>query len=664
MDDKLRLPNESDIQQVLNLEDVSEVPSFPPVMAKLLELCSDESASIDDLSRLVKTDPGISARIMRVVSHALYGRRQKITDVSEAVLHLGFDEVKKLALGVTVFENMFKTGRQRQFDRRFFWRHCLCVAALSSAVAREIRFPRPGEAYIGGLLHDLGKIIFDVQGRVNYDDFVNSVARQTGPLISEERDLMGMGHDDLGAYYCKLWGLPQALALTVRYHHRRFHNVGLDKEEAQLIAIVSLANFLAWTQGIGSFDIIRPPILQPEVERYIEIGRIDFKKLIRHMDRELENTSRFYKFAFPSPSEFRENLLRANLRLSRIHTGFFFNGQQAKDAPDLSGIQESLTTPHRSLDTKKIISGTLRAIYNDFHFDRIYVLKMVKRLRRLKVIDCLDTTRNETDLKSIEIRVNRDSGRFIHCLRYKEPAMIRGKTPGEKLALQQFGTPEMAIVPFYSHRSVLGILGMDNVTSGLPIPPDVISAVAFVANELGVALENAAVYHEAKSISRRDGLTGLLNRLAINELLAKSFRQAMAGKNQMSLVMIDVDFFKKFNDKFGHQTGDSVLKLLAAALNKLSRPFDHVGRYGGEEFIVILNHTDLANAMAYADRIRKEIETMGKMLKKRFPGLSLTVSAGLSTFKSWVRDTDDLIARADQALYRAKQRGRNRVMAD
>ena len=125
-----------------------------------MEIRSDEDASMEDLSKLVETDPGISAKVLSIVNSASFGLRRKIT-VPEAVIHLGFDEVKKLSLGVAVFEKMVKSGKQKQFNRIFFWRHCLCVAILSKAIAEEIGYPKPGEAYFCGLLHDFGKFFFE-----------------------------------------------------------------------------------------------------------------------------------------------------------------------------------------------------------------------------------------------------------------------------------------------------------------------------------------------------------------------------------------------------------------------------------------------------------------------------------------------------------------------
>jgi len=99
----------------------------------------------------------------------------------------------------------------------------------------------------------------------------------------------------------------------------------------------------------------------------------------------------------------------------------------------------------------------------------------------------------------------------------------------------------------------------------------------------------------------------------------------------------------------------------AGTLKKVSRPFDHMGRFGGEEFIVILNDSGLSKALAYGERVRSEIEHLGNLLSDRFPGLKLTVSIGLSKYGPDIEDQETLILKADQALYRAKNAGRNRV---
>ncbi len=663
MDKKIQALLESDIKRVLK-GGAKEIPSFPPVMAKLLELSGDGTASMEDLARIVKTDPGISAKVLGLVNSAFYGLRQNITNIPEAVVYLGFDAVKRLALGVTVFETLIRPGKQKRFDRIFFWRHCLCVAALSMAIAEETQAADPGKAYIGGLLHDLGKIMFDLQACVDYGDFIFTLARSTGPMITEERELMGMGHDDAGAYYGSLWNLPESIVLALKYHHQRYDHLDLSSEDSRLISVVSLADFLAWTQGMGSFAVDRLPILQPEIEKNLDLGKIDFNPIISRMDREMQSTSQFYNFIFPSAGRLRENLLKANISLCSINTRYYYlENQGPGNSPGgVPPITESLTAPHRSLDPRQIIRATLKAIHKDFKFDRIYVMRMMKAARTLKMIECFDGTKSWMNPGSVDIPLDNTADGFVHCLRNHKPMIITGRTAGGKKILEQFNTKEMVVAPFYSHNKVIGILGMDNRASESPIFQEMLSPIAVVAHELGMALENAGIYKEAKAVSLKDGLTGLLNRIAIDGLLAKSFRKAVDGENDLAVVMIDVDFFKKFNDQFGHQSGDNILKLIADTLKKLSRPFDHVGRYGGEEFIVVLNHTDLSQAMVYAERIRNEIEQLGKILSNRFPGLSLTVSAGVSGYQKDMKNRDALISQADKALYKAKETGRNKVV--
>ncbi|WP_020589052.1 HDOD domain-containing protein [Desulfobacter curvatus] len=661
MDNMLSLPSDSDIRKVLK-KDGKELPGFAQVMAKMLTICNDPNASIGDVAKLVETDPGITAKVLGIVNSSFFSLRSRVSAISEAVLFLGIDEIKKICLGVTFFEKMVKSGPKKQFDRAFFWRHCLCVASLSQAIADQIGYPSPEDAYTAGLLHDFGRIILDRSGRVNYADFCKNAFNFTTPLVEVERDIIGIGHDDLGAYYGHRWGFPEKLCLAIQYHHRRFGHLDICKEDMQFICIVCLADYLAWTQGMGPVDLILSPMLQPEVEKNIQLDRIAFEAVIQKMDEEIENTAKFYNFEFPSTDQYRATLLKANLKLSAINSGCFSPKEKEVHEQKLS-VTASITAPHCSLEPQKILSATLKAICQDFGFDRVYILRAIPPLRRLQVVKCLKHDSFSDQLAAHYISMDKADNGFHKCLRNKEPVVINGTLPGEKEVLERFAISQMLVVPFCSHDKVIGLLGMDHAESGKKIEPGLFSSIAIVANELGLALENASAYKKAKSASLHDGMTGLLNRMAIDDLLKKSFLKAGNENMALCVAMIDVDHFKKFNDMFGHQEGDTVLKLIAKTLKKMSRPTDHVGRYGGEEFIVVLNDTSPAKAVVYAERIRKEIEHLGHLLSDRFQGLGLTVSIGISKFENDIKNHDVLVSKADKALYKAKDAGRNRVVS-
>jgi diguanylate cyclase (GGDEF)-like protein len=162
------------------------------------------------------------------------------------------------------------------------------------------------------------------------------------------------------------------------------------------------------------------------------------------------------------------------------------------------------------------------------------------------------------------------------------------------------------------------------------------------------------------ALATTDPLTRVLNRRALADRLAIEMDRARRYASELAILLIDLDFFKRINDTAGHLVGDEVLRQLAARIQSGVRTVDIVARYGGEEFVVILPETSAAGAMTFADRLRMAIET------HEFPvgegNLRLTVSIGVSTFPAAnVASADDLFARADAAMYRAKQDGRNQV---
>jgi len=172
-----------------------------------------------------------------------------------------------------------------------------------------------------------------------------------------------------------------------------------------------------------------------------------------------------------------------------------------------------------------------------------------------------------------------------------------------------------------------------------------------LANQIGIAVNNARLYEEAKTGSLHDHLTGLPNRRFLQTQLEKSINTAKRHDEHFSVIMLDIDHFKRYNDTQGHVQGDRLLIDLAGILSKGIRSSDFVCRYGGEEFLITLPRTDSKLASDVAERLRRVVETETEV----------TVSLGVSTYRIDSRDDENLINSADAALYRAKQEGRNRV---
>ena len=172
-------------------------------------------------------------------------------------------------------------------------------------------------------------------------------------------------------------------------------------------------------------------------------------------------------------------------------------------------------------------------------------------------------------------------------------------------------------------------------------------------------LRNALLYRDALQKAMHDPLTGALNRAALDTMLDKEIDLAHRHENSLSVLMIDVDYFKNINDSYGHSVGDQVLCMLVDNLKEQIRTSDVLFRYGGEEFTVILNNTDSIGANLLAQRVRCAIEKM--VYKHQETSLQLTISIGMATLaKDEVAAT--LVQRADEALYSAKKLGRNCVI--
>ncbi len=171
-------------------------------------------------------------------------------------------------------------------------------------------------------------------------------------------------------------------------------------------------------------------------------------------------------------------------------------------------------------------------------------------------------------------------------------------------------------------------------------------------------LRNALLYHQAVQASRRDPLTGLWNRLAFDEALAREVELARRAHRPLSLVVLDVDHFKHINDQYGHDAGDAILRCIAATAQRCCRASDMVFRYGGEEFVLLLGNTDQMGACRLAERLRRQV-ARSQCLYDGVP-LRATVSLGVAAWRDG-EDGEHLFRRADEALYQAKAAGRNRV---
>lgn len=215
------------------------------------------------------------------------------------------------------------------------------------------------------------------------------------------------------------------------------------------------------------------------------------------------------------------------------------------------------------------------------------------------------------------------------------------------------GIKNAAAIPLLMRKKVISAIIAEN------IDPDEYEKFLILASQVALQIERISLFDSVEKLSITDGLTGTSLRRHFLERMKEEFERARQCRMKVSFIMADLDFFKKCNDNFGHLVGDVVLKEVADILKKNVREIDLVGRFGGEEFCVLLPEADKSGAVAVSERIREAVEDY--VIKAYDESVRITISMGVSCFPEDSKNMDELIENADRALYRAKGEGRNKV---
>jgi len=208
-------------------------------------------------------------------------------------------------------------------------------------------------------------------------------------------------------------------------------------------------------------------------------------------------------------------------------------------------------------------------------------------------------------------------------------------------------------------EAVEGVMLVDNSLTDKPIPDDVVTILSIIAHTVGMAINNSKLYQRTLDVSIRDALTDLHNRRYFNERLLDEVERARRYNEPLSLIICDIDHFKRVNDTHGHPVGDTVLRWVSDVLRNTLRKNDVISRYGGEEFATVLLNTDKVQALEIAEKLRGAFA--GHPFKHCSIDVAITLSFGVAVLGTDSRTFEGLVAQADKALYRAKANGRNRV---
>lgn len=471
------------------------LPSLPTIALETIELVQQKDVNIKQIANTIQHDPALSSKILKTVNSSFYGQAHSISTISHALVVLGLNSVKTLALGFSLVANLRDQGGDN-FDHVAFWRRSLYAATAARTLAKHVGLVQQEEAFLGGLLQDLGMLAMNQTLAEEYTPVLHETGGEHRRLRELEQEMLALDHCVVGKALAEAWHLPPLLVQPIAYHETPEQ---ATEDTRDMVRCVALGNHAA--------DLFMESEPGGALERFHRLAEKWFEIPDAAADPLLKNIHQ------------QTNEMR---RLFDLPTG------------ELGNPDEILAKAHEAM-----LEITLQA------------------------------QQHTTELEQ----------------------------------------------------------------------------------------RNKQLVEEAST----DTLTGVANRRKFNDYIRAQFDKVQTGAGLLSVLFLDVDHFKKFNDSYGHPTGDRVLVEVAATLVSLVEEPGLVARYGGEEFSVILPRMDRRSAAKLAEKIRVGIETTTVMSDENQP-LHVTASIGVATYDgNSFSQVDQLVKAADQGVYAAKSSGRNCV---
>ncbi|MCX8064529.1 MAG: HDOD domain-containing protein [Candidatus Hydrogenedentes bacterium] len=236
---------------------ISNLPTLPTTISAILYELSNPDSSAVDLAKLIASDQSLAGNVLKVVNSAYYSFHRRISSLTEAIVILGYKEIRKIILSITAFK--FISTVSKNLDRKRLWNHALACAITANIITRKCKIFEEG-CFESGLLHDIGKVVFDYLDSNLFSETVDETLDKGSTLYEVEPNYFGATHTEVGSLLARQWNLPDRIIKAIQYHHTPGK---VESEYEKIVYITSLANCLTYEFSLGDGVSSAPYVTVP-----------------------------------------------------------------------------------------------------------------------------------------------------------------------------------------------------------------------------------------------------------------------------------------------------------------------------------------------------------------------------------------------------------------
>ena len=272
------------------LDSIKDIPTLPTIVFELNELLQDPNTPITDISDIIEKDQAMSLRVLKLVNSAFYGIHKEVNDIGNAIVLLGFNTVRNAIVSLGVINSFSGVKSLEGFDISDFWKHSLAVAVVSKSLAEKTKIASPDSCFVGGLLHDIGKVILAQYFQDLFEKVWNAAKRENISFYEAEKKEIAIDHAIIGAHLATNWELPESFIDVIRWHH----DVRNDSESKKMILIIYLSDIIVNSYNADPDGNIDLSAMHPAALKFLKKQLGDVDNWFAEIGNDIQSSYQFF----------------------------------------------------------------------------------------------------------------------------------------------------------------------------------------------------------------------------------------------------------------------------------------------------------------------------------------------------------------------------------